>query len=82
VNTKTPIVLADIIAEDRSGGPLAFRAEDAFKKIGIGRTTGWAEIRSGRLRSFRVGKRRLVPATAISEFIADRLADELEEDPS
>jgi hypothetical protein len=58
--------------------PLAYRAEDAFKKIGIGRTTGYAEIRSGRLLSFRVGKRRLVPAYAIPKYIADRLAEQPE----
>ena len=59
-----------------SDGQVAYRVESAFEKLGIGRTTGYAEIASGRLRSFRVGKRRLVPASALTEYIADRMAEE------
>jgi excisionase family DNA binding protein len=56
--------------------PLAYRPEEAGVKLGLGRTTVYAEIRSGRLRSFRVGKRRLVPASALITYIDDRLAEE------
>jgi excisionase family DNA binding protein len=55
---------------------LAYTAEVAGQLLGLGRTTTYAELRSGRLRSFKVGKRRLVPAMALPEYIADRLAEE------
>jgi excisionase family DNA binding protein len=38
---------------------------------GVGRTTTiYAEIGAGRLRSIKVGRRRLVPASAIAEIAA------------
>ena len=55
---------------------LAYTAEVAGQLLGLGRTTTYAELRSGRLRSFKVGKRRLVPAMALPEYIRDRLAEE------
>jgi excisionase family DNA binding protein len=57
-------------------GQLAYSVEDAADKLGIGRTTAFAEMRSGRLRSFRVNKRRLVPASALVEYIEDRMAEQ------
>jgi len=35
---------------------------------GVGRTTIYAEIGAGRLRSIKVGRRRLVPASAMAEL--------------
>jgi excisionase family DNA binding protein len=37
----------------------------------LGRTRIFTEIRTGRLRSVKVGRRRLVPETALREFVAD-----------
>lgn len=56
--------------------PLAFSPDDAGDLLGLGRTTVYAEIASGRLRSFKVGKKRLVPAFALDEYIADRMAEQ------
>jgi excisionase family DNA binding protein len=36
---------------------------------GVGRTTIYAEIGAGRLRSVKVGRRRLVPSSAMAELI-------------
>lgn len=41
----------------------------AATALGIGRTRLYAELDSGRIRSVRVGRRRLIPALAIAEFV-------------
>ena len=41
--------------------------EQAARALGIGRTALYSEIGAGRLRSVKVGRRRLVPSSAISE---------------
>jgi len=45
------------------------RVEEAAQALGIGRSLVYDLIRSGRLRSFKVGSRRLIPASAIDEVI-------------
>ncbi|MEW2385752.1 helix-turn-helix domain-containing protein [Micromonospora sp. NPDC047707] len=57
-NTSTPIT------------PRVLRVEEAARALGIGRSLVYDLIRSGRLRSFKVGSRRLIPAAAIDETIA------------
>lgn len=44
--------------------------ESASAMLGIGRSRLYDEIGAGRLRSIKVGRRRLVPAKAIADFIA------------
>jgi excisionase family DNA binding protein len=41
---------------------------DAAAALGIGRSRLYAEMASGRLRSVKAGRRRLVPASALAEF--------------
>jgi excisionase family DNA binding protein len=41
--------------------------EQAARALGIGRTSLYSEIGAGRIRSVKVGRRRLVPSSAISE---------------
>lgn len=50
--------------------PRVLRVEEAARALGIGRSLVYDLIRSGRLRSFKVGSRRLIPAAAIDETIA------------
>ncbi|MEU0150338.1 helix-turn-helix domain-containing protein [Micromonospora fulviviridis] len=45
------------------------RVEEAARALGIGRSLVYDLIRSGQLRSFKVGSRRLIPAAAIDEVI-------------
>jgi len=40
---------------------------EAARALGIGRTALYSEIGAGRIRSVKVGRRRLVPSSAISE---------------
>ena len=39
--------------------------------LGLGRTTTYRLIKEGRLRSIKVGRRRLVPADEIARFLRD-----------
>jgi len=44
--------------------------EQAARALGIGRTALYSEIGAGRIRSVKVGRRRLVPSSAITEVAA------------
>jgi excisionase family DNA binding protein len=44
-------------------------AAGAGRQLNLGRTVMYELIRSGRLRSVRVGKLRLIPSSALVEFI-------------
>jgi excisionase family DNA binding protein len=39
----------------------------AARALGIGRTALYSEIGAGRIRSVKVGRRRLIPSSAINE---------------
>ena len=43
--------------------------DEAATALGIGRTAFYHELANGRLRSFKVGRRRLIPASAIDAYI-------------
>jgi excisionase family DNA binding protein len=49
---------------------LLFRPEDAAEVLGIGRTKVYELIRSGALRSVKIGGLRRVSAAALAEFVA------------
>jgi excisionase family DNA binding protein len=42
---------------------------DAADALGIGRSSLYEEIASGRLRTLKVGRRRLVPSGAVRDYI-------------
>lgn len=54
---------------------LALSPEQAATALGLGRTTVYALIQGGQLRSVRVGRRRIVPVAAIEAFLADAAHD-------
>jgi excisionase family DNA binding protein len=54
---------------------LLVRPEDAARVLGVGRTKVYELIRSGALRSVRVGGLRRVPVAALNEFVT-RLEEE------
>lgn len=45
--------------------------DEAAECLGVGRSTTKTLLGQGRLRSLKVGRRRLVPEHAIEEFIAE-----------
>ena len=44
--------------------------DEAARQLGIGRSALYGELAAGRLRSLKVGRRRLVPSGALAEFVA------------
>ncbi len=46
----------------------------AAEALGIGRSALYAELQSGRLRSLKIGRRRLVTSAAIAEYINEKAA--------
>ena len=54
---------------------LLVRPEDAAHVLGVGWTKVYELMRSGELRSVRVGGLRRVPVTALAEFVAGLEAD-------
>jgi len=48
---------------------LLLRVDEAGRQLNLGRTVMYELIRSGRLRSVKVGKLRLIPTSALVEFI-------------
>lgn len=50
----------------------AHNVEETRQRLGgVSRQTVYDLINSGKLKSFTIGKRRLIPADAIKAFIAD-----------
>lgn len=63
-------LLAAVRAETTPAGPdRLLSIDEAADALGVGRTRLYAELQSGRLRSVKAGRRRLVPASAVGEFI-------------
>lgn len=61
----------EVAAEHRSPGAEPERllsVDQAAQALGIGRMALYSEIWAGRLRSVKVGRRRLIPSSAITEF--------------
>lgn len=48
--------------------------DEAAAALGIGRSLVYQEIAVGNLRSLKVGRRRLIAAEAIADYIAERAA--------
>ena len=53
-----------------SPGKQLYRIRDAMAILSMGRSVIYEQIRSGRLRSVTQGRSRLIPASAIAEYIA------------
>jgi excisionase family DNA binding protein len=50
--------------------PRLLSINQACSALGISRTSVYSALATGRLRSVTVGRRRLVPADAIEDFVA------------
>jgi excisionase family DNA binding protein len=52
------------------GAPVLFRVEDAAGVLSLGRSVIYELIRAGRLRAVKQGRTRLIPQSAINEYVA------------
>jgi excisionase family DNA binding protein len=50
--------------------PQLYRVNEAARVLSISRTVIYELIRSGRLRSVKEGRTRLIPASAVAQYIA------------
>lgn len=66
--------LREELRTEAEAGPRApdrlLSIDEAAATLGLGRSRLYVEIGAGRLRSISVGRRRLIPSTAIAEYIA------------
>lgn len=49
--------------------PVTLRVEDLMSLLGIGRNTAYELIRSGQIRSVRIGRQIRIPREALLEFL-------------
>jgi excisionase family DNA binding protein len=66
-------IIAGLDSDPAPKGDRLLSIADAATALGIGRSRLYDEIAAGRIRSIHVGRRRLVPAAAVAEYI-DRAA--------
>jgi excisionase family DNA binding protein len=60
-----------------NGGPTELLSvEEAARQLGIGRTALYHEFTDNRLRSVKVGRRRLIPSSEIDAYINARVAED------
>ena len=52
--------------------PVTLRVEELMPILGIGRNIAYELVRSGRLRSVRVGRQVRIPKNALIEFLEGR----------
>ncbi len=56
---------------DPAGPDRLVSVDEAARALGIGRSALYSELAAGRLRSLKVGRRRLVPSGALVEYVRD-----------
>ncbi len=61
---------ADTGPDPGAGPQLLYRIPDAMRMLAMSRSVIFEQLRSGRLRSVRQGRARLIPAVAIRDYIA------------
>lgn len=50
--------------------PLTLRVEDLMPILGIGRNTAYELVRSGKIRSIRIGKQLRIPKDALIKYLS------------
>jgi excisionase family DNA binding protein len=68
-------VQADVRAEGRSEVLLDQR--EAYRRLNVGYSTGVSLVMAGQLRSIKIGARRLIPVSALDEFVSRKLSEQV-----
>lgn len=55
----------------RESPELAVSVEEAARRLHIGRSLAWSLVWEGRLRTVRLGRRRVVPVKVLEELMAE-----------
>lgn len=55
------------------GAPLLYRVTEAAELLGIGRTNVYELMNDGKMRSVKIGHRRLIPRASLEQFVDDLL---------
>ncbi len=55
----------------QSSNPLAVSVKKACQLVGVGNTTMWVLIKTGRVKTVRIGRRRLVIYASLESLIAE-----------
>lgn len=58
---------------DHIATPVANQVPQACARLGIGRTALYELLKSGAIRSFKVGARTLIPEAELQRFVADQM---------
>lgn len=58
------------MTETFEAGRLLLRPEEVAQALSVGRTTVFELMRSGELRSVKIGKSRRIPTEAVREYLA------------
>ena len=69
----------DVSNPDRTASDQVVRAvnvEEAARQLNLGRSLTFGLVRSGALRSLKVGGRRIVPVAALDEFLSQQQTTE------
>ena len=56
---------------DLQGLPVTLRVEDLMPILGIGRNAAYELIRSGQIRSIRIGRQIRIPRDALLDFASE-----------
>ncbi len=65
---------------DASSERLAVSPNEAARLLGLGRTSIYVELGAGRLKSVKVGQRRLIPMTALHDWLDQKQRSEAQDD--
>ena len=58
---------------------LLYGPDEAFKVIGVGRSTGYKLLATGELPSIRIGRLRKIPVAELNRWISEKVSEEREE---
>jgi excisionase family DNA binding protein len=69
VDALVSVLLAAVTPEPADAPERLHDVGSAAALLGIGRSALYGEMQAGRLRSLAIGRRRLIPASAIADYI-------------